>query len=25
VRGGDTEAWVCPPVFLDPEGVRTRG
>jgi sarcosine oxidase subunit alpha len=25
VRDGDTEAEVCPPVFVDPEGGRTRG
>jgi sarcosine oxidase subunit alpha len=25
VRGGDLEAVVCPPVFVDPEGVRSRG
>jgi sarcosine oxidase subunit alpha len=25
VRGGDTEAEVCMPCFIDPEGVRTRG
>jgi len=25
VRGGDAEAEVCGPVFLDPEGVRMRG
>ena len=25
VRGGDFEALVCPPVFVDPEGVRARG
>jgi sarcosine oxidase subunit alpha len=25
VRGGDTEAEVCAPCFVDPEGVRTRG
>ncbi len=25
VRGGDTEAIVCPPVFVDPEGNRARG
>jgi sarcosine oxidase subunit alpha len=25
VRGGDTEAIVCPPVFVDPEGMRARG
>ncbi|HZF75080.1 MAG TPA: glycine cleavage T C-terminal barrel domain-containing protein, partial [Acetobacteraceae bacterium] len=25
VRGGDIEALVCPPVFVDPEGVRSRG
>jgi sarcosine oxidase subunit alpha len=25
VRGGDTEAIVCPPVFVDPEGRRARG
>lgn len=25
IRGGDFEAQVCPPVFVDPEGVRTRG
>jgi sarcosine oxidase subunit alpha len=25
VRGGDAEAEVVPPVFIDPEGVRSRG
>ncbi len=25
VRDGDVEAEVCPPVFVDPEGARTRG
>jgi sarcosine oxidase subunit alpha len=25
VRGGDVEAEVRPPVFLDPEGARLRG
>jgi sarcosine oxidase subunit alpha len=25
VRGGDVEAEVCNPVFVDPEGVRVRG
>jgi heterotetrameric sarcosine oxidase alpha subunit len=25
LRGGDTEAIVCPPVFYDPEGKQTRG
>ena len=25
VRGGDVGAEVCPPVFVDPEGGRTRG
>jgi len=25
LRGGDTEAEVCMPCFIDPEGVRTRG
>ena len=25
VRGGDVEAEVCSPVFVDPEGVRVRG
>ncbi|MFN7634391.1 MAG: hypothetical protein ACK5PI_06685, partial [Acetobacteraceae bacterium] len=25
VRGGDLEAVVCPPVFVDQEGVRSRG
>jgi len=25
VRGGDVEAQICPPVFLDPEGARVRG
>ena len=25
VRGGDVEAEVCSPVFVDPEGVRMRG
>jgi sarcosine oxidase subunit alpha len=25
VRGGDVEAIVCNPVFVDPEGVRVRG
>lgn len=25
VRGGDVEAAVCSPVFVDPEGIRVRG
>jgi sarcosine oxidase subunit alpha len=25
VRGADIEAEICPPVFVDPEGVRVRG
>ena len=25
VRGGDLEALVCNPVFVDPEGLRVRG
>ena len=25
VRGGDVEALVCPPVFVDPQGERLRG
>ena len=25
VRGGDVEAEICHPVFVDPEGVRVRG
>ncbi len=25
VRGGDVEALVCPPVFIDPQGERLRG
>ena len=25
VRGGDTLALVCPPVFVDPQGERLRG
>jgi sarcosine oxidase subunit alpha len=25
VRGGEVEAEICDPVFVDPEGVRVRG